>query len=100
MTLVELYSKEDCHLCDEAHAVLQKVQAEVPFTLKVYKLIPGEAYFDEYKEDFPVVHINKRLAFKHRIHEHAFKIRLQQISKTENADPEDDDDGGNMEISR
>ncbi len=100
MTLVELYSKEDCHLCDEAQAVLEKVQAEIPFTLKVYKLIAGEAFYDEYKEDFPVVHINKRMAFKHRIHEHGFKIRLQQISKAEDGDAGDTDDDSDMEISR
>ena len=80
MTLVELYSKEDCHLCDDALAVLEKVQKEMPLSLKVHKLIPGEAYFEEYKEDFPVIHINKRFAFKHRLNEQMMKIRLQQVA--------------------
>ena len=80
MILVELYSKEDCHLCDEAKAVLEKVKSEIPFTLKVIKLIPGEANFEEFKEDFPVVYINKRYAFKHRLNEMRLKIRLQQIA--------------------
>ncbi|MBI5472919.1 MAG: glutaredoxin family protein [Ignavibacteriae bacterium] len=79
MTLVELYSKEECHLCDEALAVLEKVKTEVPFTLKVIKLIPGEANFEEFKEDFPVIFVNKRFAFKHRLNEKRVKIFLQQI---------------------
>lgn len=79
MILVEIYSKEDCHLCDEALVVLEKVQKEVAFSLKVHKLIPGEANFEEYKEDFPVIHINKRFAFKHRLNENRLKIHLQQV---------------------
>ena len=80
MILVELYSKDDCSLCDEALSILNKVQAEVPFTLKVITLLPGEANFEEFKHDFPVIHINKRLAFKHRLNEMSIKIRLQQVA--------------------
>lgn len=79
MILVELYSKDDCPLCDEALDVLNKVNKEIPFSLKVHKLIPGESYFEEYKDDFPVIHINKRFAYKHRINENMLKIRLQQV---------------------
>jgi ribosome-associated toxin RatA of RatAB toxin-antitoxin module len=91
MILVELYSKDDCHLCDEALAVLQKVQIEFPFTLKLHKLIQGEMNFEEYKEDFPVIHINKRFAFKHRLNEQMLKIRLQQVAN-ERANPTMDDE--------
>lgn len=91
MLLVELYSKEDCHLCEEALAVLEKVRQDVPFTLKTVKLIPGESYFDEYREDFPVIHINKRFAFKHRLNENLLKIRLQQVTnESSSASLEDD----------
>lgn len=93
MILVEMYSKDDCSLCDEALLVLEKVQKETPFTLKVAKLIPGEAYFDEYKEDFPVIHINKRFAFKHRLNENMLKIRLQQVAnENKHLTLEDDQD--------
>jgi hypothetical protein len=97
MTLVELYSKEDCHLCDEAAVVLEKVQKEIPFTLKVHKLIPGEAYFEEYKEDFPVIHVNKRFAFKHRLNENRLKIHLQQVhNDTRRGTSEDTPEHGEM----
>lgn len=80
MMLVELYSKEDCHLCDDARAVLEKVQQDIPFKLREYKLAPGDEHFDEYKEMFPVVLIDKVPAFRYRINEHMLKITLQQIA--------------------
>ncbi len=91
MILVEMYSKDDCQLCDEAKAVLQSVQKEFPFAFKEIKLIPGEGSFEEYKEDFPVVHINKRFAFKHRLNENSVRIRLQQVANEENRLAMEDD---------
>jgi len=81
MILVELYSKNDCRLCDEARAVLEKVQQHVPFKLRESKLSPGDEYYDEYKEMIPVVHINKVLTFKYRVNEHMLKIKLQQLTQ-------------------
>jgi len=80
MILVELYSKEDCHLCDEARAVIERVKKQIPFTLREFKLTPGDQYFEEYKEMFPVVHINKVLSFKYRLTENMLRIKLQQIA--------------------
>jgi glutaredoxin len=80
MILVELYSKSDCSLCEEAKSLLLKVQKEIAFQLKEISLLPGEANFEEFEEDFPVVHINKRFAFKHRLNEQLLKIRLQQLA--------------------
>ncbi len=97
MTLVELYSKDDCHLCDEAQAVLEKVRKEIPFQLRIIKLMPGEENFEEFKEDFPVIHINKRFAFKHRITENMLRIRLQQIAG-EGTSPALEDDGSSMDM--
>lgn len=95
MILVELYSKDDCPLCNEALAVLNKVRTETPFTLKVIKLLPGEENFEEFKNDFPVLHINKRFAFKHRLNETTLKIRLQQVANEgKSVTLEDDPDIG------
>ncbi|MBI4535012.1 MAG: glutaredoxin family protein [Ignavibacteriae bacterium] len=79
MILVELYSKDDCQLCEEAKEVLEKVRQEIPYTLHEIMLKPGEEFYEEYKEQIPVVHIDKRFAFKFRVNEHMFKIRLQQV---------------------
>ena len=81
MILVELYSKEECHLCDDARAVLEKVQQQIPFKLRESKLSPGDEYYDEYKEMFPVVHVDKVLTFKYRVNEHMLKIKLRQLTE-------------------
>ena len=88
MTLVELFSKDDCHLCDEARTVIERVQKLIPFRLREYKLMPGDLYYEEYKEIFPVVHINKVQAFKYRVSENLLKIKLQQLA-AESRDPDE-----------
>ena len=91
MTLVELFSKEDCHLCDDARVVIERVQKQLPFRLREFKLMPGDPYHEEYKEMLPVVHINKVLAFKHRVTENMLKIKLQQVAgeaRTPDVDPD------------
>jgi hypothetical protein len=80
MILVDLYSKEECHLCDDARTVLEKVQQQIPFRFREHKLAPGDELYEEYKDAFPVVHIDKVLAFKYRVNEHILKIKLQQIT--------------------
>ena len=80
MTIIELYSKENCHLCDEAKSVLENVQRDNPFTLREIKLVPGDEFYEEYKELVPVVHIDKLFAFKYRVTEHMLRIKLQQLS--------------------
>ncbi len=91
MILVELFSKHDCHLCDEAKAVLEKVQREIPFTLKEIKLAEGDEKFEEYAESVPVVRMDKVLTFKYRVNEHTLRIRLQQLASSgERVDEEEE----------
>jgi glutaredoxin len=91
MTLVEMYSKDGCHLCEEAKAVIEKVRGRIPFTFREIKLMAGDALFDEYKELFPVIHINKTLAFKYRVTENLLKLRLEQEGERTKARTEEDE---------
>jgi len=87
---VELFSKADCHLCDEAKAVLERVQKQIPFKFREFKLTAGDHNFDEFKEMFPVVLINKVPVFKYRVSENMLKIKLQQVAgdaRTQDVDP-------------
>jgi glutaredoxin len=97
MIFVDLYSKNDCPLCEEAKIVLEKVRQQIPFVLREIKIAAGEEHFEEYKEMVPVVHINGVMAFRHRINENMLKIKLQQISSEKkapghNVEPLDDDE--------
>jgi Glutaredoxin-like domain (DUF836). len=52
MILVELYSKDDCCLCDEAKAILMKVREEIPFEFREIKLNDDEHLINEYALKF------------------------------------------------
>ncbi|MFN3387002.1 MAG: glutaredoxin family protein [Candidatus Thermochlorobacter sp.] len=78
MILVELYSKDDCCLCDEAKAVLMKVQEEIPFELREIKLNEDEHLMNEYGSKIPVVFINGRMAFKYHVYELELKDKLRR----------------------
>ena len=80
MILVELFSKSECHLCEEAKAVLEKVRRETPFTLVERKLFPGDEYYEEYREMVPVVHINRVQTFRYRVNENTLRVKLRQLS--------------------
>lgn len=98
MILVELFSKDDCHLCDEAKAVLEKVRQQIPFNFREFKLMPGDTNWEEYKEMFPVVHVDKVPTFKYRVNEQMLKIKLQQLmaekARKGGAIEEEPDEGG------
>ncbi len=79
MILVELFSKDECHLCEQAKAVLEKVRGDIPFTLKEIKISPGDAEFESYKESVPVVLINHEPAFRYTIDEETLRRRLRAL---------------------
>ena len=58
MTLVTLYGKPGCHLCEEAQAVVQAVRAERPFDLEEVDITRDPALENRYRERIPVVAID------------------------------------------
>ena len=77
MVLVEIFSREDCHLCDVARASLAKVQRRHPFELRETKIREGDALFDEMKDRVPVIHIGGSYAFHFKVPEKLFIARLR-----------------------
>ena len=69
MILVELYSRDNCRLCEIAREVLIKVQRRHPFELKEVKIHEGDEYYEAMKERVPVVHIDSEFAFQYRVAE-------------------------------
>ena len=64
---VEIYSKPDCSLCDDAKAVLEQVRRRIPFELKEINIESDPALFEKYRYDIPVVYVDGHKAFKHRL---------------------------------
>ncbi|NIR47152.1 glutaredoxin family protein [candidate division KSB1 bacterium] len=76
---VELYSKEECHLCDEVKAVLLRTQKELPFDIVEVDIARNQKLFDEFKEQIPVVFIEGRKAFKYRVDETELQRKLKRV---------------------
>ncbi|MBI3193783.1 MAG: glutaredoxin family protein [Ignavibacteriae bacterium] len=76
MTVVEILSKPDCHLCDVAKEVVINVQAKHPFEVREISMREGDEYFETYKERIPVIFINKEFAFQYKVSEQQFLTKL------------------------
>lgn len=71
MKRLTLFTRERCHLCDTAHAVLERVRARVPFEITVVDL-DREADPDKkkaYDWEVPVVELEGRKIMKYRVDE-------------------------------
>jgi hypothetical protein len=76
VTHVVLYGKPDCGLCDEMKAVVDEVRRDVPFTLEIVDITRDPALVRAYGVDIPVLLVDGRKAFKHRVDARALRRRL------------------------
>ena len=67
--IVSLYTKHGCTLCDKAVDVLKSVREDQPHTLRAVDITDDdkEIYWDKYKWDIPVLHINGLYWTKHNL---------------------------------
>jgi glutaredoxin len=80
---VVVYSKPDCHLCDEVKATLERVRQSHPFALSEVNILEDPTSYARLKEEIPVVFVNGRKAFKYRLDETDFIRRLEAITGME-----------------
>jgi glutaredoxin len=64
---VVLFTRQGCHLCDEAKAEIERLRASAEFTLQVVDIDSDADLRAQYNEQVPVIFINGRKAFKYRI---------------------------------
>jgi glutaredoxin len=67
MSIVTLYTKPDCHLCDEAHEVIERVRDDHGFELDVVDISRHADLEGRYGERVPVVLIDGEEAFVYRV---------------------------------
>ena len=72
MTVVTVYSRKNCHLCDVALDSLETVKDELAFEIeKIY--IDGDAELTtKYGEEVPVIHIDGK-------HHDIFRVDLERF---------------------
>ena len=57
-TKVVIYSRVNCHLCEEAEKSVREVLSEIPFELEVIDINGDQELEKLYSEEVPVITIN------------------------------------------
>ena len=57
-TKVVIYSRVNCHLCEEAERSVREVSTEIPFELEVIDINGDKELEKLYSEEVPVITIN------------------------------------------
>jgi len=76
MHRVVLYTRERCSLCRTAKAAVLALRREVAFEFREIDIGWSGDLYEEYKHDIPVVEVDGKRAFKHRVDAQALRERL------------------------
>jgi glutaredoxin len=79
MKRVTLYTKPGCCLCDDAKAVIERVQSRgsgVPFELELRNILDRAAEFAEYQFAIPVIHVDGQEIARYRLTEEQLTAAL------------------------
>ena len=79
MTVVTVYSRKNCHLCDVAVEKLETVKVELNFEIeKIY--IDGDTELtSKYGEEVPVIHIDGKHHDMFRVDLERFRSSLEKL---------------------
>jgi glutaredoxin len=73
---VTLYTRRGCCLCEDVKEVLVAAQSRASFDYEEFDIDADEELCELYNEDVPVVNIDGKRAFKHRVDMTDFLKRL------------------------
>ena len=77
--VIEILTKQDCFLCDEAKDVVTRVLPDYPARLVMTDIESDSKLLDQFKEKIPVVRINGEESFIHKAHETTLRRKLDKI---------------------
>ncbi len=83
MTRITLFTRPDCSLCRSALYVIERVRGQMPFELEVVDISAkgNERWCDEYKDHIPVVHVDGRELFRHRVDQRRLREAVERGQK-------------------
>lgn len=73
---VIIYTRPNCHLCEEAKKAIEAVDCDEEYTLDEVNIENHPELLRRYRYDIPVITINGVEAFRHRLTSAAFRERL------------------------
>lgn len=77
MLRVRVYSRKECHLCDDAKQVLKKFAAEYPLAIEEIDIDHDPEAQEKYREEIPVIFLEDTKLFKYRVEEEAFRKAIE-----------------------
>jgi len=79
---VKIYSRADCHLCEEAKSTIEAVAEEVetPVTIEEVDVDTDETLRAEYGERVPYVFVDGWPAFKYEVDAEELRRQLQDAA--------------------
>ncbi len=78
---VTLYGRAGCHLCDDALAVLERIQADAPFDLRTVDIEDDDALMRAYLERIPVVILDGEEVYDYYVDEQDLRARLARVGR-------------------
>lgn len=81
MITIEVMTKEDCSLCDDAKAIIDQIIVDFPVKLKITDIESDSELFERFKEKIPVVLINDIESFVYKVHPITLRKKLEKIIK-------------------
>ena len=72
MTVITVYSRKNCHLCDVAMESLESVKAELDFEIEKIFIDGDIELTNKYGEEVPVIHIDGA-------HHDMFRVDLERF---------------------
>ena len=76
---IEILTKKDCGLCDDAKEIVERVLPDFPATLKMIDIEAHSDLFEKYKEKIPVVRINGKENFVYKVNEITLRKKLEKL---------------------
>ena len=77
MTLITIYSKPGCHLCDRAKEVIDRCRAKVEFAIEIVDISQNPELLERYRDDIPVILLDGNEIARHFVRERKLLELLQ-----------------------
>lgn len=79
MIRVEIYSRQDCHLCDEAKSAVAQATADLSVEILETDVDTNPLLCERFGHEVPVVFVDGRKAFKFRVDPARLRRRIERL---------------------
>eukprot|EP00794_Sanderia_malayensis_P009667 gene9667-10654_t len=78
--LIQIFSKDDCSLCDIAKENLEQFKDKCDIEEINISDKENASWFEKYKYDIPVIHLNGKFLMKHQVFSQVLKGALENLT--------------------